>query len=809
MVNSKRGVMDISNDKLNYSKTEIASRLLESDVFIRDIKKYQNTLVKPFLDFVQRNIYSTGLTFLNSKKNEKLLSTVGDKVFEFRSPIKGHRILFKYGWQLKETKYSVNENDIILCKYVNDHDDINKAATSIREEDFLNLNEHDFEVNIGNDKTEEDKIYVYNTNEEYLLPILDKEQEKILKCNEKYVLVNGIAGSGKTNLCVQKVLLEAISNRKVVYSTFSNNLLRSTQECIEHNYLHEIKEVVDDINQNGLNNKAVLHKINNLNLNINLNDEDVTISKNLNEICNKINTIEYSFLEDICRDKDKDKKIVNLKIFNNLIKSNEFSYALKNKFKESNISIEVLFKEIEGIILGLATDNEIISYDEYKRERNNAFNDKTLHIIYSIADDYFRHIKKSSVYTDKNIIANKIIKDNTLKQVYDFAVLDEVQDFTQKELLAFKHIAKNVFAVGDPLQMINPSYFSFNKLKQLFGEQHKEFVLDLNYRNTKPLNEAVNALLAINKEKLGTHSKILREVKTVNIQESTYLFFTNQNEVFDKLNNSEFNNYIIVVASEEDKKNYQNLDKSKEIFTISEIKGLERGTIVLHNILTSHQKDWQELDKEKIDKKNADENSLLRYYFNIFYVGITRAQRHLLVVEENEISVFKDFFKKNFQYLPKDASIELLQEKLELNILTDEERLARINEAFKNNLLENAQHHINWIKDMSLKKRQQERYMLYDEYFKSKNKVEVRDKFLDKNLIDDAIEISKQIKEFDTANVLNNIYFENKLNIGLCYNVLVKDTTNKIKCIVTNALAKTRSDLSEINELLRDILKEI
>ena len=52
MVNSKRGVMDISNDKLNYSKTEIASRLLESDVFIRDIKKYQNTLVKPFLDFV-------------------------------------------------------------------------------------------------------------------------------------------------------------------------------------------------------------------------------------------------------------------------------------------------------------------------------------------------------------------------------------------------------------------------------------------------------------------------------------------------------------------------------------------------------------------------------------------------------------------------------------------------------------------------------------------------------------------------------------------------------------------------------------
>ena len=38
-------------------------------------------------------------------------------------------------------------------------------------------------------------------------------------------------------------------------------------------------------------------------------------------------------------------------------------------------------------------------------------------------------------------------------------------------------------------------------------------------------------------------------------------------EVFDKLNNSEFNNYSIVVASEEDKKNYQNLDKSKEIFT--------------------------------------------------------------------------------------------------------------------------------------------------------------------------------------------------------------------------------------------------
>ena len=44
------------------------------------------------------------------------------------------------------------------------------------------------------------------------------------------------------------------------------------------------------------------------------------------------------------------------------------------------------------------------------------------------------------------------------------------------------------------------------------------------------------------------------------------------------------------------------------------------------------------------DKKKADENSLLRYYFNIFYVGITRAQRHILVVEDDDISVFKDFF---------------------------------------------------------------------------------------------------------------------------------------------------------------------
>ncbi len=499
-------------------------------------------------------------------------------------------------------------------------------------------------------------------------------------------------------------------------------------------------------------------KCNNLNLRAFFEENVYDLAKQLEDYSSKIDSTHFKFLSDIYFDRySPKKKIVDLKIFKSISQLNNFAYNFK-KGEDNGISSEVVFKEIEGIILGLATPKDIISFQEYKKERENSFDDKSLHYIHRYAEIYYNFIKNSNDYIDRNIVAQRIIDDKSLENIYDCAILDEVQDFTQKELMAYKHIANGIFSVGDPLQMVNPSYFSFAKLKQLYAEKHSNYDLDLNYRNTKPLNKIINSLLDINKEILGNHSNILKNAKTVDIQESTYLFYTMHKEIFDKLNESEFNDYSIVVGTEEEKDNFLNL--GREVLTISEIKGLERGTIVLYNILSSHINEWRGLESNVVKKKLADENSLLRYYFNVFYVGITRAQRHLLVIEQENVKLFDNFFGDNFDYLDKFASIDELKLKLDLRILTDEERVDRITEALKNRMIDNAMHYTRWIKNKELRERQQKRCELYKEFFDKNDTVDVVEKFLKENRIEESIEIFKTSGELKIADRINNIFNE-------------------------------------------------
>lgn len=791
------------------NKTNITSKLLISDGFIRDVKKYKNVILK-FLTFVQKNIYEKGIEFLESKKNEKLLSNTKTKVYEFRSPIKGHRLFFKYGWQCDHE--NVRDLDIILCGYQNNHDRITEGANSItnitiNEEWTDKLDIKDFEVveSDTNETFNHNKLSYFNENItlNYLPPVLDIEQENILKDTKQYVLVNGIAGSGKTNLCIQKALFESLKNKKVLYSTFSEKLLNQTQNFINDNYITEIDKIKRQTKREGITDSIIL-KFNNLNLNnIDLNNLDVTLS----EIYNQFKKIDYKLPYQIYNEINHENcKVVDYKIFGGLFNSSSMvSYDIKNRFKNLNLTLEVVFKEIEGVVLGLKSNDKIISFDEYYQERKDVFNEKQLKIIYEIANSYLDYILKSNEYIDKNIIANILLNDFSLKEKYDIIILDEVQDFTQKELLAFKYMSKSIFAVGDPLQMINPAYFSFNKFKQLLGSNHKEYILDLNYRNTKHINSAINKLLDINKDKLGFHSNILKQVKTADIQESTYLFFTDSNEVFNGLNKSEFNDYTIVVASDDEKMDLP----EKEVFTIADVKGLERNTIVLYNVLSKHLTEWLKLENNYINKKIADENSLIRYYFNIFYVGMTRAQRNVLVIENSNIQTFNEFFKNNFVYLDKDISIEELQIKLDLSILSLEETINRINDSLTNNLFERANHYISWIKDKQEKEKQTLRLEIYQTIEEKKNHNEMIDKCLELNLIEDAVQIARKNKDYETANIIHQIFETKEQSISLMLEILTKTESEILTKIIKSRLGKSRKDLFESNQILKEMLKEI
>ena len=100
--------------------------------------------------------------------------------------------------------------------------------------------------------------------------------------------------------------------------------------------------------------------------------------------------------------------------------------------------------------------------------------------------------------------------------------------------------------------------------------------------------------------------------------------YINDKKFFENLKNQKFENFTILVSDFEQKQQLRQVFKKQEILTISEIKGLERETVLLYDILSSNIDKWQKLKQLNINHKQADENSVFRFFFNLFYSSFIR-----------------------------------------------------------------------------------------------------------------------------------------------------------------------------------------
>ena len=169
-------------------------------------------------------------------------------------------------------------------------------------------------------------------------------------------------------------------------------------------------------------------------------------------------------------------------------------HQLKSRLQKiKNISGSVIFKEIYGMIFGCDTDGEMLSYEEYKSRRENSFSATECETIYAIAKQY-AEFQKTQNLTDNNKISQKLLENIQKIKKYTLSIIDEVQDFTEINLKLLSSISVKIFAVGDALQMINPSYFSFAKLKKLMYREDVTNVAELecNYRNNKKIVEILD-----------------------------------------------------------------------------------------------------------------------------------------------------------------------------------------------------------------------------------------------------------------------------------------------------------------------------
>lgn len=580
-------------------------------------------------------------------------------------------------------------------------------------------------------------------------PYLNETQRKIVETEDANMLVQGIAGSGKTNVCVEKIVYCACRNYRgaALYTTFSRGLLSETRERVElfsRNIdtfvaAYENKNVVflDSNHKKAVENKlGIIFSV----------DDDGEIVNSLKRISAYLKEkVRYLLIEDIYKERFEAKRVAGESVFLKEYLGAGKNYRLSGALEKiKHIAPEIIYKEIYGMIFGkyeVDSPREMMGREEYVEARIDSFTRRECDIIYSVAVDYAEFLEKRG-YTDNNLMSREIIEKISAPE-YSVGVIDEVQDFTQVNLCLMKKLCRKMFCVGDALQMINPSYFNFGYLKRLmYGDVTGVNELRHNYRSTERIEKIAEKLGEMNMRRFGTHSFVLKGESVASPLPSAAVLVKDRSFVYS-LGEKRFENATIVVASQKKKEELKKRLGKIEILTVAEAKGLERNTVILADVLSDNSDKWKYLDGMSLNRKTADENSVFRYYFNLFYVGISRAKQYLFVAESDPPQTFDQLFKECFEVKNKDGALAYLREIAGRIEIDDDEFVERIEKFCSLEQYENARNTADRLSSDELRRKKlvyisvHEKYLRYGkirdagvEYWRQGMDAEAREMFV-------------------------------------------------------------------------------
>lgn len=326
-------------------------------------------------------------------------------------------------------------------------------------------------------------------------------------------------------------------------------------------------------------------------------------------------------------------------------------YSRSTAFEYSSTD-ENFDKRILSLVDYLELSKDICIYSEEDRKA-----------IHAICVSYQMHIDRNNLYDDNDLAGLSLIKlKERSKRPFQFLVVDEVQDLTELQLYFLYNLVENkdnIYFAGDIHQIINPTYFSSGRLKSLFsvnGKNLREQYLNKNYRSQKHIVELANRLSAIRGSFIAKRNQESEEIVQA-INEGQELFYlqkgeNNLKQMLHAIN--ERSNAATITADNEDRQYLEDIlgGKSNNIYTVTEIKGLEFDYIFCYNLIGKYSVYWKDIFAEK-----ARKNAKYRYYFNIFYVSITRARKFLCVYNEEENEFFSGAVSELFEFL-KDYNAE-------------------------------------------------------------------------------------------------------------------------------------------------------
>lgn len=331
-----------------------------------------------------------------------------------------------------------------------------------------------------------------------------------------------------------------------------------------------------------------------------------------------------------------------------------------------------LYEEFKGVLTGSNVEKEFLSRHEYEAlgVKQSVFLAGERPEVYSFFEKYLQFLKESNLY-DINMISYQWLP--LVKPIYDFIIVDEVQDLTTVQLhLILKSLKKpeNFILCGDSNQIVHPNFFSWSSVKTYLYKSElkgKEInILKTNYRNAPAVTALANKLLKIKTSRFGAIDKESAYlVNSISKKNGEVVFLQSNDKIKAELNQNTKGStkFAVIVMRNEDKAEARKIFKTPLLFSIHEAKGLEYDNIILVNFISDNHKEFREITegvnpadisngqsikfsrgKDKTDKSL----DVYKFYINSLYVAITRAVENLYLLEaspKHEILKLLDLVK--------------------------------------------------------------------------------------------------------------------------------------------------------------------
>lgn len=247
---------------------------------------------------------------------------------------------------------------------------------------------------------------------------------------------------------------------------------------------------------------------------------------------------------------------------------------------------------------------------------------------------------------DENDLALMMLKRiSDFEKKYEMLIVDEIQDYSELQIYLMHCMVEqdcHFIMAGDVYQNINFTSFRDRRLYSLVGRDMIRRTLSYNFRCQQKILNCVNGLNAMRYEFIGVGKAREKELSDKDGISPFMLSCKAENEKKMIASLLEYPGAVLLVADMDDKMRLGNIVKSISgeaqdiVFTVAEIKGMEYKYVVCYNLIGCFEEEWKQI----IVQKKAAHESRYQYYFNLLYVGFTRAQEVLCIMEPKGRSLF-------------------------------------------------------------------------------------------------------------------------------------------------------------------------